>query len=74
MQQLPPLSAAHVRADQLLCSAKGCQQPASYAVVWNNPKIHAPEREKTWLACAQHREWLSEFLDRRGFLLRVEEV
>lgn len=66
------MSAADVPADQLTCSAKGCRRQASYAVVWNNPKIHTPEREKTWLACEQHRDWLSGFLDKRGFLLRVE--
>ncbi|MPY85332.1 MAG: hypothetical protein GEV00_18890 [Actinophytocola sp.] len=74
MQDPPVLFAADVPTDQLICSARGCQQPASYAVVWNNPKVHTPEREKTWLACEQHRDWLSEFLDRRGFLLRVEEL
>ncbi|WP_132876635.1 hypothetical protein [Tamaricihabitans halophyticus] len=56
------------------CSAKGCTAPASYAVRWNNPKIHRPEREKTWLACPEHREWLAKFLDMRGFLRRVEEL
>ncbi|NHD17782.1 hypothetical protein G9447_09705 [Actinopolyspora sp. BKK1] len=59
--------------DQRICSAKGCQQTASYTVIWNNPKVHTPEREKTWLACGQHREWLSDFLDKRDFLRRVEE-
>lgn len=60
--------------EQLRCSAKGCEQDAQYAVVWNNPKVHTPEREKTWLACAEHREFLSGFVDKRGFLLRVEEL
>ncbi|WP_394345500.1 hypothetical protein [Actinorugispora endophytica] len=36
--------------------------------MWNNPKIHTPDRRKTWLACSEHREYLSGFLDRRGFL------
>jgi len=59
---------------QLVCSAKGCQQEAQYAVVWNNPKVHTPDREKTWLACAEHREFLSGFVDKRGFLLRVDTL
>ncbi len=57
-----------------MCSTKGCQQAASYTLLWNNPKVHAPEREKTWLACEEHREWLSGFLGKRDFLLRVEEM
>jgi len=43
-----------------------------YAVVWNNPKIHSPEREKVWLACEAHRWWLADYLDVRGYLRRVE--
>ena len=47
---------------------------ALYAVVWNNPKIHPPEREKVWLACEAHRRWLADYLDVRGFLRRVERL
>jgi hypothetical protein len=50
------------------CSAKGCQAPAVWALLWNNPKLHTPERRKTWLACDDHRESLSQFLSMRGFL------
>lgn len=61
-------------SERLHCSAKSCEQPAGYAVVWNNPKIHTPDREKVWLACEQHREWLSNFVDKRGFLRRVDPL
>jgi hypothetical protein len=54
------------------CSAKGCQQPARWALRWNNPKIHPPERRKTWLACDDHREHLADFLRLRTFLREVE--
>jgi hypothetical protein len=54
--------------EPLICSAKGCQAPATTALKWNNPKIHDPERRKTWLACPDHEESLAEFLDLRGFL------
>jgi hypothetical protein len=54
------------------CSAKGCQQPAHWALRWNNPKIHPPERRKTWLACDEHREHLADFLRLRSFLREVE--
>lgn len=57
-----------------VCSAKGCRLPATHVVLWNNPKIHTPEREKPWQACDEHRVTLAEFLDVRGFLLRVEPL
>jgi hypothetical protein len=60
--------------DQVICSAKGCRAEAAYVLVWNNPSLHTPEREKTWVACEAHREHLSDFLDRRGFLRRVDPV
>jgi hypothetical protein len=61
-------------SDPVICSARGCRAPASYALVWNNPKVHAPEREKTWVACEEHRQSLADFLDLRGFLRRVETL
>lgn len=54
-----------------VCSAKGCSESASWALLWNNPKLHTPERRKTWLACGGHRQSLSDFLDARGFLRDV---
>jgi hypothetical protein len=53
------------------CSAKGCQQAAVWDVVWNNPKLHTPDRRKSWLACDEHRESLSGFLAARSFLIEV---
>jgi hypothetical protein len=53
------------------CSAKGCQAPAVWALLWNNPKLHTPERRKTWLACETHRSTLGDFLGARGFLKEV---
>ncbi|WP_405058292.1 hypothetical protein OG474_36915 [Kribbella sp. NBC_01505] len=55
-----------------ICSSKGCGNAATWAVLWNNPKIHTPDRRKTWLACDEHKATLSDFLDRRGFLRDVE--
>ncbi|MFF8960887.1 hypothetical protein [Streptomyces sp. NPDC014894] len=54
-----------------ICSAKGCRAPAVWVLAWNNPKLHTPERRKTWLACEEHREHLSSFLGVRGFLKDV---
>jgi hypothetical protein len=56
------------------CSAKGCQRPAVYVLLWRNPKIHAEDRTKQWLACEEHRDTLSDFLARRDFPLRVERL
>jgi hypothetical protein len=61
-------------SDSVVCSARGCRAPASFVLVWNNPKVHAPEREKTWVACEEHRQSLADFLDLRGFLRRVEDL
>jgi hypothetical protein len=58
----------------LRCSAKGCTASAVWALRWNNPKLHPPERRKTWLACADHRESLAGFLSARGFLREVVPV
>lgn len=56
------------------CSAKGCRAAARFVLVWNNPKIHAPDREKTWVACEEHRQSLADHLDVRGFLKRVDPL
>jgi hypothetical protein len=49
-----------------VCSRKACRSHASWQLLWNNPKIHTPERRKTWLACGDHREWLEDYLQTRG--------
>src|SRR5215813_13184933 len=57
-----------VSVDPLRCSAKGCRNAAGWALHWNNPKLHTADRRKTWLACDEHRESLSQFLAARAFL------
>lgn len=52
----------------LPCSRRGCRAAADWALRWNNPRIHDPQRRKTWLACEEHRVHLSSFLGDRGFL------
>jgi len=56
------------------CSAKGCQADARWSVVWNNPKVHSPDREKIWTACDAHKDSLSQFLALRNFLKRIEPL
>ncbi|MBT2451763.1 hypothetical protein J7F03_32815 [Streptomyces sp. ISL-43] len=60
--------------DAPTCSAKGCRDAAAWVLAWNNPKLHTPERRKTWLACEEHREQLSQFLGVRGFLKDVVKL
>ena len=49
-----------------MCSRKACRSEASWQLLWNNPKIHTPERRKIWLACGEHRDWLEDYLQTRG--------
>jgi hypothetical protein len=58
----------------LTCSAKGCTADAAWALLWNNPRLHSPERRKTWTACEEHRDFLTQFLAARGFLRAVEPL
>ncbi len=58
--------------DEPICSAKRCKQPAAWRLLWNNPSLHTPGRLKTWLACDDHREHLSQFLGARRFLRDVQ--
>ena len=58
--------------EEPVCSAKGCRATAVHALVWNNPKVHTPDREKLWHACDEHLVSLSEYLDIRSFLIRVD--
>jgi hypothetical protein len=57
-----------------VCSAKGCREPAIWALRWNNPRLHSAGRRKTWVACDAHRAQLAEFLDLRGFLRATEPL
>ncbi|MFF5173865.1 hypothetical protein ACFY3U_14635 [Micromonospora sp. NPDC000089] len=54
-----------------ICSSRGCRAPAAWALRWNNPRLHEPQRRKTWLACPEHRPTLGDFLAARGFLREV---
>lgn len=51
-----------------VCSAKGCRARAEFQLLWNNPKLHTPDRRKIWLACTDHRTSLEAFLGARQFL------
>jgi hypothetical protein len=54
--------------DELVCSARGCRAEATWGLLWNNPRLHTPERRKVWLACDDHRTHLEQFLGTRDLL------
>jgi hypothetical protein len=68
------VGAVGVTEPEVICSSKGCRAEALYVLVWNNPSLHTSDREKKWVACEEHKASLSEFLDRRGFLRRVDPL
>lgn len=59
-------------AAEAVCSRAGCREPATMQVVWRNPRIHAPDRRKIWLACDAHVGYLREFLAARDFPVSTE--
>ncbi|SDO73281.1 hypothetical protein SAMN04487848_1827 [Microbacterium sp. ru370.1] len=53
------------------CSRAGCRDIAVWAIRWRNPRIHAADRRKTWIACDEHVAYLREFLTARDFPVEV---
>ena len=49
------------------CSRAGCRSYATWSVNLRNPKIHDATRVKVWLACDEHRDYLYDFVEQRGF-------
>lgn len=56
------------------CSRAGCRLDAAWNVNWRNPRIHGEDRVKVWLACEEHRDFLSTYLSSRGFPVVVTSV
>ena len=54
-----------------LCSRKGCRSAAEWQLLWNNPRIHTPDRRKVWLACPEHRLWLEDYLKTRSLWIET---
>lgn len=67
MDLLGALSSESSGPETPTCSRKGCPAEAQWQILWNNPKIHDPQRRKIWLACSEHRDWLENFLRARLF-------
>lgn len=55
------------------CSRAGCRSAATSRVVWRNPRIHAADREKIWLACDEHVGFLRDYLAARDFPVTVRD-
>jgi hypothetical protein len=53
-------------APPAVCSRKACRAEATWQLLWNNPRIHTPERRKVWLSCEEHREWFEDYLQTRS--------
>ena len=53
------------------CSRADCHEAARWRIDWRNPRIHAEDRRKTWVACDQHVGYLRDFLSARSFPLEV---
>lgn len=60
--------------EQPTCSRVQCRAEARWRLEWHNPAIHTDGRTKVWLACDEHREFLSDFLSIREFPLIVTEL
>nr|WP_141918725.1 hypothetical protein [Klugiella xanthotipulae] len=56
---------------QRSCSRAGCTAEATWRIDWRNPRIHRTDRLKTWLACAEHVDYLSGFLTSRSFPVTI---
>jgi len=51
----------------LRCSRTACTAEPEWNILWRNPRIHGPEREKVWLACSEHRDYFEAYLSQKGF-------
>lgn len=56
------------------CSRARCALDASWRIEWRNPRIHASDRTKVWLACDEHRDYLRGFLEARSFPVAVRPL
>lgn len=56
------------------CSRAKCAATAETRIEWRNPRIHAEDRIKIWLACAEHLDFLLGFLKSRNFPVRLHSV
>lgn len=56
------------------CSRAGCRAVARWRIDWRNPRIHAADRVKSWVACDEHRDYLRDYLAARDFPVAVHPL
>lgn len=56
------------------CSRAGCRAIARWRIDWRNPRIHAADRVKSWIACDEHRDFLRDYLSARDFPVSVHPL
>ena len=56
---------------EIVCSAQGRKEHATWVITWRNPRIHDATRKKQWVACDGHRQHLEAFLTARSFPVEV---
>ena len=74
MSGLFGLAGGDAGAGEARCSSAGCGAPATWRVNWRNPRIHAADRVKVWLACDAHRTTLGDYLSTRGFPVLISTL
>lgn len=55
------------------CSRAACRNDATHHILWRNPRIHAEDRQKVWLACDEHVQYLYDYLAARNFPVTAHE-
>ncbi|WP_298039366.1 hypothetical protein [uncultured Microbacterium sp.] len=55
------------------CSRASCRNAATHHIVWRNPRIHSEDRQKIWLACDEHADFLHDYLSARDFPVSKHE-
>lgn len=58
---------------EITCSRAECRSRATHHIVWRNPRIHSADREKIWLACDEHVDYLRDYLAARDFPVVVRD-
>lgn len=59
---------------EIICARAGCRELAVWEVRWRNPRIHTAERRKIWPACADHVDFLRDYLAARDFPVETAKI
>lgn len=59
--------------EELVCSSRGCENMAEFAITWTNPALPFG-RQKNWLTCADHEVELERYLEYRKFPLQTKAL